>query len=99
MTKKEKPIVANGETPRPECDSTATGKARERESGAAGSNEAAELKPKGCLEADRIRGQRLNLSCKRKMKIGTWNVSSMQSGKMNIIQREMKRLQIEEDDQ
>ena len=71
LTKKEKTIVANGETPRPECDSTATGKERERKSGAAGSNEAAGLKPKGCLEADRIRVQRLNLSCKQKMKIGT----------------------------
>src|SRR6218665_1339691 len=28
------------------------------------------------------------------MKIGTWNVRSMQSGKMNIIQREMKRLEL-----
>src|SRR6218665_3443159 len=74
MTKKEKTIVANGETPRPKYDSTATGKERERESGAAGSNEAAGLKPKGCLEADGIRGQRLNLSCKQKTKIGTWNV-------------------------
>src|SRR6218665_3860954 len=66
----------------------------ERESGAAGSNDAAGIKPKGCLEADRIRVQRLNLSCKQKIKIGTWNVRSMQSGKMNIIQREMKRLEL-----
>src|SRR6218665_638326 len=94
MTKKEKPIVANGETPRPECDLTATGKEQEKESGAAGCNEETGLKPKGRLEADLIRGQLLNLSCKQKMKIGTWNVRSMQSGKMNIIQREMKRLEI-----
>ena len=59
---KEKTIVANGETPRPECDSTATGKERERESGAVGSNEATGLKPNGGLEADHTRGQRLNLS-------------------------------------
>src|SRR6218665_3847119 len=59
-----------------------------------GSNEATGLKPKRCLEADRTRRKRLNLSCKQKMKIGTWNVCSMQSGKMNIIQREMKRLEI-----
>ena len=94
MTKKEKQIVANGETPRPECDLTATGKEQEKESGAARCNEETGLKPKGRLEADRTRGQRLNLSCKQKMKIGTWNVRSMQSGKMNIIQREMKRLEI-----
>src|SRR6218665_296417 len=70
------------------------GKSERGRVGVAGSNEAAELKPKGCLEADRIRGQRLNLSCKQMMKIGTWNVRIMQSGKMNIIQREMKRLEI-----
>src|SRR6218665_408051 len=80
----KKTIVANGETPRLECDSTATGKERERESGAAGFNEAAGLKQRGCLEVNRIRVQRLNLSCKQKMKSGTWNVGSMQSGKMNI---------------
>src|SRR6218665_1986946 len=90
MTKKEKPIVAHGETPRPECDLTATGKEQEKESGAARCNEETGLKSKGRLEADRTRGQRLNLSCKQKMKIGTWNVRSMQSGKLNIIQREMK---------
>jgi hypothetical protein len=28
------------------------------------------------------------------MKIGTWNVRSMQSGKMDVIQREMERLEI-----
>jgi len=28
------------------------------------------------------------------MKNGTWNVRSMQSGKINIIQREMKRLEL-----
>ena len=70
------------------------GKSERGRFGAAGSNEAAGLEPKGCLEADRIRGQRFNLSCKQKMKIGTWNISSMQSGKMNIIQKEMKRLEI-----
>ena len=40
-----KSIVTNGETPRPECDSTATGKERKRESGAAGINEVTGLKP------------------------------------------------------
>src|SRR6218665_2613441 len=72
----------------------ATGKERQWESGAARSNEATGLKPNGGLEADRIKGQRLNLSCKLKLKIDTWNVRSMQSGKMNIIQREMKLLEI-----
>ena len=56
------------------------------------SNEATGLKPKGGPVADRIREQRLNLSCKKKLKLGTWNVRSMQSGKMDVIQGEMKRL-------
>src|SRR6218665_1367088 len=90
----KKTIVTNGETPRPECDSTATGKDRERESEAAGPNEATGLKPSGGSEADRAREQRLPLSCKQRMKIGTWNVRSMQSGKINIIQKEMKQLEI-----
>jgi len=46
----------NGETPRPECDSTATVKERERESGATGSNETTGLKPNGGLEVDRTKG-------------------------------------------
>src|SRR6218665_1806463 len=54
---KEKTIVINGETPRPDCDSIATGKERERESGAIGSNEATGLMTKGCLEADCSRGE------------------------------------------
>ena len=53
----KKTIVANGETPRLECDSTATGKERQRESGAAGPNEATGLKPNGGSEADNARGQ------------------------------------------
>src|SRR6218665_1994932 len=91
---KEKTIVINGETPRPDCDSIATGKERERESGAIGSNEATGRMTKGCLEADCSRGKRFNLSCKQKMKIGTWNVRGMQSGKMKIIRRDMKRQEI-----
>lgn len=89
-----KDIVADGETPRPECDLTATGKEQDGESKAIQSNEATGLKPKGCPVADRTGEQRLNLSCKMRMKIGTWNVRSMQSGKMDVIQREMERLQI-----
>jgi len=34
------------------------------------------------------------MSCKKRMKVGTWNVRSMQSGMMDVIQREMKRLEI-----
>jgi len=71
-------IVADGETPRPECDSTATGKERDGASNASWSNEVTGLKPKGSLVTDRIREQRLNLSCKKKLKLGTWNVRSMQ---------------------
>ena len=89
-----KVIVADGETPRPECDSTATGKERDGEFKAIQSNEVTELNPKGGSVADRTGKQRLNLSCKKKMKIGTWNVRSMQSGKLDIIQREMNRLDI-----
>ena len=87
-------VVADGETPRPECDSTTTGKEQDGESKATGSNEATGLKPKGCPVADRIGEHRLNLSCKKRLKVGTWNVRCMQSGKMDIIQREMKRLEI-----
>ena len=89
-----KPIVADGETPRPECDLRATGKERNGEYSALGYNDALGLKPKGRLEADHIKEQRLVLSFKQKMKIGTWNVRSMQSGKMDVIQNEMKRLGI-----
>jgi len=89
-----KEVVADGEPPRPECDSIATGKEQDGECKAIWSNEATGIKPKGSPAVDRTREQRLNLSCKKRMKIGTWNVRSMQSGKMDVIQREMERLEI-----
>jgi hypothetical protein len=92
--KTEKPIVANGESPRPECNSIITGKERDGELNAGGPNEATGPKPKGRPVADQTRRQRLNLSCKQKMRLGTWNVRSMQSGKIDVIQGEMKRLDI-----
>ena len=93
-TKKKKPIVANGESPRPECNSIITGKERDGELNAGGPNEATGPKPKGRPVADQTRRQRLNLSFKQKMRLGTWNVRSMQSGKIDVIQGEMKRLDI-----
>ena len=89
-----KVIVADGESLRPESDLKDTGEEQDGVSKVPGSNDAAGPKPKGSPTADRIREQRLNLSCKQRLKLGTWNVRSMQSGKMDVIQGEMKRLGI-----
>ena len=87
-------IVTKGETLRPEGDLMATEEEHIDESGATGSNEATGPKPKGRPAVDMAMKQRLDMSCKKSMKVGTWNVRSMQSGKMDIIQKEMGRMDI-----
>jgi hypothetical protein len=91
---RNKTIVTKGETLRPEGDSMATEEEHNEESGASGSNETTGPKPKGRPAVDMTRKQRLDMSCKKTMKIGSWNIRSMQSGKMDIIQKEMKRMDI-----
>ena len=87
-------IVTEGETLRPESDLPATEEEHNEELGATGSNETTGPKPKGRPAADLTRKQRLDMSCKISMKVGTWNVRSMQSGKLDVIQGEMKRMGI-----
>ena len=83
-----KPIIGDGETPRPDSDFfSATGK--ERRDGAAGTRhyEATILNPQ-------VGEQRINLSYKSQMKLGTWNVRSMLTGKLEVVKAEMKRLDL-----
>jgi hypothetical protein len=64
-------IVTEGETLRPESDLPATEEEHNEEFGATGSNETTGPKPKGRPAADLTRKQRLDMSCKISMKVGT----------------------------
>jgi len=44
--------------------------------------------------ADLVGEQRINLSCNSQMKLGTWNVRSMLTGKLEAVKAEMKRLDL-----
>ena len=56
--------------------------------------EATILNPQGGAVADLVGEQRLNLSYKSQMKLGTWNVRSMLTGKLEVVKAEMKRLDL-----
>jgi len=86
-------IIADGETPRPDSDFSTTGK--ERRDGAAGTHnyEATILNPQGGAVADLVGEQRINLSSSQ-MKLGTWNVRSILTGKLQLVKAEMKRLDL-----
>src|SRR3984885_7866259 len=79
-------IVAEGETLRPESDLPTTEEEHNEESRATGSKETTGPKPKGRPAADLTRKQRLDMSYRISLKVGTWNVRSMQSGKLDVIQ-------------
>ncbi|XP_072046974.1 craniofacial development protein 2-like [Amphiura filiformis] len=84
-------MTLDSETPRPEGVSNATGE--ERTDGIMfGSNDAPTSKPNGSVGVDGSvdREARRNL-WKTTLKIGTWNVRTMNHGKLDIVTRELDR--------
>ena len=58
-------------------------------------NEVAGQKPKGCSAAD-VPGSKRNVRCcKKKYCIETWNVKSMNLGKLDVVKQEMARINID----
>ena len=58
-------------------------------------NEVVGPKPKGCSAAD-LRGSEKKVQCsKEKYCIGTWNVRSVNLGKLDVVKQEMARINID----
>ena len=58
-------------------------------------NEAAGPKWKRCSVVDMSSGESKIRCCKEKYCIGTWNVRSMNQGKLEVVRQEMERVNIE----
>ena len=55
-------------------------------------NEVVGPKPKGCSAVDVPGSERKVQCCKEKYCIGTWNVRSMNLGKLDVVKQEMARI-------
>ena len=58
-------------------------------------DEEAELKCKQCPDVDVSGGESKVLCCKEWYCIGTWNIMSMNQGKLEVVKQEMKRVNID----
>ena len=58
-------------------------------------NEEAEPKRKGCPIVDVSGGETKVRCCKKQYCIGTWNVKSMNQGKLDVVKQELVRVNIE----
>lgn len=84
-------MTPDSETPRPESVSDMTGDERPDDIVPC-TNDAAASKPIGSVVADKSKDHdaRCNL-WKTTVKVGTWNVRTMNSGKLDILTRELDR--------
>lgn len=94
-SKRRQDMVLDDGKPRSESTLTATGEKRQNVSSRYGSNDVTKSNPQGNLVADVTRIERTVSSFKNKHLIGTWNVRSMNIGKLDIIKEEMKRTGLE----
>ena len=54
-----------------------------------------QAKPKGCLAMDMPGSERKVQYCKEKYCIGTWNIRSMNLGRLDLVKQEMARINID----
>ncbi|KAF7237156.1 Craniofacial development protein 2 [Varanus komodoensis] len=73
----------------------ATGEEQRASTSSARKSEVTESKPKGHSVADVSGGERRVPCCKDLYSIGTWNVRSMNQGKLDAVKQEMTRLNID----
>ena len=95
-TERRKPIVQDGDTLGLERTQSATGEEQYVQTSRAGRYDVATSKPPGrvVIESARTKNGKLSLFCKNH-KIGTWNVRTMNTGKLDIVKREMERTRVE----
>lgn len=82
-------------TPRSESTEKVTGEEPRSSTISAVNNDAIESKPKGSSIAEHYRYKRKNQSLLKTHKIGTWNVRSMNQGKLEIVKLETERIKID----
>ena len=97
-TNRENAIESENEAPRLDDSKLATGEGRSTVTSTCIQNGAGGLKPQGGSPADVDAEERTaenRRSLREKMRIGTWNVRTMNQGKFDIMKREMERTGVE----
>ncbi|KAF7253315.1 Craniofacial development protein 2 [Varanus komodoensis] len=94
-TKRQKDMMPADEPLRSESVQYATGEEQRASTSNTRKNEATGSKPKGQSVADVSGGERRVPCCKDLYSIGTWNVRSMNQGKLDVVHQEMTRLNID----
>ena len=102
-TNRENAIESENEAPRLDDSKLATGEGRSTVTSTCIQNGAGGLKPQGGSPADvdveertaENRTAENRRSLREKMRIGTWNVRTMNQGKLDIMKREMERTGVE----
>ena len=89
--KREKDMTLKDEAPRSEGVRYATGEERRTTTHSSRKNEAVGLKCKWFSVVDVSGGESQVLCCKEQYCTGTWNVKSMNQGKLHVIKQEMAR--------
>ena len=87
--------VLEDETPRSQGTQSLTGEEPRSSTISTVNNDAVESKPKGNSMAEQYRYKRKDQSFLKTHKIGTWNVRSMNQGKLEIVKSEMDRIEID----
>jgi hypothetical protein len=88
-------MVPSGETPGPRGISLATGEEHRDDQSSGGISDVDRTNPSGLLSADVATSKMRFLRCTKVTKIGTWNVNGMNIGKLDIVKKEMNRLNID----
>ncbi|KAF7239822.1 Craniofacial development protein 2 [Varanus komodoensis] len=94
-TKRKKDMTPEEEPLRSEGVQYATGEEQRASTSSTRKNEATGSKPKGHSVADVSGGERRVRCCKDLYSIGTWNIRSMNQGKLDVVKQEMTRLNID----
>ncbi|CAF2167098.1 unnamed protein product [Rotaria magnacalcarata] len=87
--------VLKDESSRSDSTKTTTGEELRTSTSNAVTNDALEPNPKGSSKAQQYRHERNDQSFLKTQKIGTWNVRSMNQGKLDIVKLEMERMKID----
>ena len=90
--KRQKDMTPKDDIPRPVGAQYATG---DEQRNSSRSNEEAEPKRKQCQVVDVSGGESKVQFCKEQYCIGTWNVRSMNQGKLEVVKQEMTRVNID----
>ena len=90
-------IELEDESPRLEGSDLDTGEGRTTVTSTCSEDDAGVLKPQGGTAVDNATTERTVVShrnLREKMRIGAWNVRSMNQGKLDIVKREMERIDV-----